>query len=1757
MTLGLLVCCAGMAHAQYDFQAALDNMEATLQVATLNAWSTTVWQYVVPNPPGSAPWAQLAPRFYDIDNTGDGIDDDDLLAMLQLILNDDPCTRALIGDAKMDQVQAAFAANQARVDDFELSLCLQIMDTSRIDAQTKSLSVNNAPIRMANTVLTTGAEVTLPLQVQYLFLWWDVDTKTTVPSLWGPGGILDAAAPGFGATVRDLLAAYITIGDPNGLDYMQAVMAQTIARGVLPNIMELILGGIKSGKSASEPMLETGLPGKDGEKYYVIPALSTINIDRTYNPPFHIDISSSSDPPDTEWINIRRIVARLDGPCVTSGLNTWMANYKVDNTNGFTSLPTLLAATGNLNGDANTNLYSYANIAGRNRTIFLEEEHAAYPTPLTLALQPIGTGAPIPYGGTPKTLTVAVRIGDDMPYAYQWYRGLVAGDLSPISGATAASYIASSTVPGNWYYRCDVSTLCGTETTASNEVLVQVLNPPITFSAQPAGATLTWGAAYNGLSVTAAQQDGTLTYQWQQDPDGGGPLPLADIPGATGSSYPIASANFSHRGTYRCVVTSTTFGNTANSNQVSIDVSSPTPSISQHPADLTLEEGQAGQLVCDATIAGSGSLTFQWERNGVPVTGVIPGPGPVVYDILSMGLGDVGNYRCKITSVEFGTFKYTTGAQVSLAAGDSVRYVDKMASRPGSNPAGTTWEDAFATIQEGIDAVFAEGGGEVWVAGGPAPGGYVYNELRTELWGNALVEGSLILKDNVAVYGGFEGYAGQKEAARGQRGVRRAVTIIDGSASMGGSPAYHVVVVGNGENDTDPTIGAVLDGFDVRGGRAAGIPGDYHTFRGAGLYNWISRPVIANCTFYDNAAKVAGGAIANESFGIAEANANIQNCVFWGNLCNREMDTANNPVRGGGAMFNNMAYPTILYSTFVANDVDELAVPAGAIGLASGGILNFETRPALTISSSIFWANPDGPMETVCVLGSPTCGPPTIVASNMQAVDPAFATGGPEFFLSPGSPSINAGDPAMPAPLRDLPGAPRPQGPFVDQGAYEYTVDPIALCLAAELTLDTVTNQVTLLPSTVYDPSSSAPGGLWGMLIDGADSVLLDCSDLGVGQHTLTLIDFQGNTGTCTADVTVKDDVDPVAVCKDITVQLDATGNYTLSAGEIDNGSTDNCEPTVNLSIPPTSFDCSDIGSSTIVTLTATDSDGNFGTCTASVSVEDVTPPTVITQNISVNLSASGTVTITPDEVDGGTLDACDPAPGLALDVTTFTCADLGDNTVTLTATDQYGNAGSATATVTVNDVTAPMLALTGSNLVVVKIFRDTYAEQGAVFSDACDGTGAATPTYPAPITGDGWVPQPGDEGLYTITYNYTDGSGNAATPTTRQVQVIANFAPTLTLSGSNPYYLQCNEAYVDPGATASDVEDGDLTSEIVAPPELPIPPSMPGATFTLTYTVTDHDPNNPLTTVATRTVIVVDNLVPMLTLLGDDLVGVQVGDTSYVDAGATALDDCEGDLTASIVVDDPVDINVSDVYTVTYTVQDSSGNAAAPVTRTVWVGDLLHFVIPPASQDAYVDDAPFQLNATWAGGLNTYAYEWFRNGSSVGSGSLSGNTMSLTVTPGALSVGTYTYFAEVTDTLTTVISESAQVVIGDHISLTPLADDEVVPDNDFSLSVTATGGIGALSYEWQKFSDAKAWTVLADGGNISGTSTSTLFFTPFVEGDDGQYRVVVSDLYESVESNVATITEGTGVPLAGGLGLAALAALSALGGALAIRRRK
>src|SRR5207248_642574 len=100
----------------------------------------------------------------------------------------------------------------------------------------------------------------------------------------------------------------------------------------------------------------------------------------------------------------------------------------------------------------------------------------------------------------------------------------------------------------------------------------------------------------------------------------------------------------------------------------------------------------------------------------------------------------------------------------------------------------------------------------------------------------------------------------------------------------------------------------------------------------------------------------------------------------------------------------------------------------------------------------------------------------------------------------------------------------------------------------------------------------------------------------------------------------------PLAVCQNITLQLDATGNVTLTPAQIDNGSSDACG-IASLSLSKTNFDCSNIGTN-LVTLTVTDNNGNTQTCTATVTVQDQVAPLAVCQDLTVQLDATGNVTI-------------------------------------------------------------------------------------------------------------------------------------------------------------------------------------------------------------------------------------------------------------------------------------------------------------------------------------------------------------------------------------------------------------------------------------------------------------------------------------------------------------------------------------------------
>ncbi len=69
--------------------------------------------------------------------------------------------------------------------------------------------------------------------------------------------------------------------------------------------------------------------------------------------------------------------------------------------------------------------------------------------------------------------------------------------------------------------------------------------------------------------------------------------------------------------------------------------------------------------------------------------------------------------------------------------------------------------------------------------------------------------------------------------------------------------------------------------------------------------------------------------------------------------------------------------------------------------------------------------------------------------------------------------------------------------------------------------------------------------------------------------------------------------------------------------------------------------------------------------------------------------------------------------------------------------------------------------------------------------------------------------------GEYDVTYNVRDSAGNAAPQQVRLVRVVDTTPPVIIVLGANPLMLERGEPFVDPGATASDTLDGNLTDQL------------------------------------------------------------------------------------------------------------------------------------------------------------------------------------------------------------------------------------------------------------------------------------------------------------------------------------------------------
>jgi len=426
------------------------------------------------------------------------------------------------------------------------------------------------------------------------------------------------------------------------------------------------------------------------------------------------------------------------------------------------------------------------------------------------------------------------------------------------------------------------------------------------------------------------------------------------------------------------------------------------------------------------------------------------------------------------------------------------------------------------------------------------------------------------------------------------------------------------------------------------------------------------------------------------------------------------------------------------------------------------------------------------------------------------------------------------------------------------------------------------------------------------------------------------------------------------------------------------------------------------------------------GTTTPGTTAPDTTAPVIKLSGASPVQIVLGTVY---NDAGATALDDIDGDISSSLVVTsTVKTSVLGSYTVTYNVSDAAGNAAVAKVR-TVNVVPigtntiAPVITLLGITPVQVEA-GSVYNDAGATALDDIDGDISSSLVVTSAVNTS--VP-----GSYTVTYNVSDAAGNAAVAMVRTVNVVDTIAPVISMLGSSPVQVQIGDTYNDAGATALDDIDGDISSSLVVTST--VNTSVPGS-YTVTYNVSDAAGNAAVAMV--RTVNVVDTTAPVISMLGSSPVQVQIGVT-YNDAGATALDNADGNISSIIVSTSTVNTSVLGSYTVTYNVSDAAGNVATPVVRMVNVVNVVVDTTPPTviSTSPVASATSVALNSVITATFNEDIFAATVNGSSftladsgniTGTVSFDGINNVATFTPGSNLAGSTTYTA----TLSTAITD-------------------------------------------------------------------------------------------------------------------------------------
>ncbi|WP_345028408.1 choice-of-anchor Q domain-containing protein [Ravibacter arvi] len=323
-----------------------------------------------------------------------------------------------------------------------------------------------------------------------------------------------------------------------------------------------------------------------------------------------------------------------------------------------------------------------------------------------------------------------------------------------------------------------------------------------------------------------------------------------------------------------------------------------------------------------------------------------------LYTDLNSGVRDLaGNARLINGTIDLGA--YETGKIAGTPDANGVIYVKTIASGNGS---GNSWANATDNLR---GAAHLNGVRQVWVEKG------IYNfevETGTWPWSWALYKfgSSLAMKNNVAIYGGFDpgnGVNDLNDARILPDADNLQGTIINGSNAVPG--VWNIFTEATALDHT-----AVLDGFTLTGGDSetdgAGINNEYAspTLRnlvikgntavyGAGVFNRNASPVMTNVVIKNNSASADGGGMYNDASSVplmTNVHVTGNSGRHGGGIYNRNSSpvltnvvvTGNTASATGGGMYNSSSSaPRLLNVSMAGNLPDAFRSDNSNVSLAN------------------------------------------------------------------------------------------------------------------------------------------------------------------------------------------------------------------------------------------------------------------------------------------------------------------------------------------------------------------------------------------------------------------------------------------------------------------------------------------------------------------------------------------------------------------------------------------------------------------------------------------------------------------------------------------------------------------------------------------------------------------------------------------------------------------------------------------------------